>query len=65
MTTRAREELTAVKSPGLVRPIDAPSRGSEGCCKVWFRHDNCRVDLSAAHLSTAALNTRGSARVSA
>ena len=33
---RVCEEATVGRPPDLVRPIDAPSRGSERCGNVWF-----------------------------
>jgi hypothetical protein len=55
---RGREELTAVKSPDLVRPLDSPSRESEFCSKAWFCHSNWwPKSIRAVLLSTAASNT--------
>jgi len=53
------EEWIVLTPSDLVRPIDAPSRGCQCCSTV------CEIGGVGWGLSAAALNYRGSARVSA
>jgi hypothetical protein len=56
------EEWIVLTPFDLVRPIDAPSRGCQCCSTVWLW---CEIGVWVGALSAAALNYRGSARVSA
>ena len=46
MFCRVREESTAVRPTDLVRPIDAPSRGSECCSNARFWPENWWLNCS-------------------